>query len=484
MLSSTEVLIVGAGFAGLGVAAYLRGRGRSVRVLERADTIGGTWRDNTYPGCECDIPPALYSYSFAPQSTWSRARARQPEILAHLHELAGAAGLHEHITCGVAATACRWSKQAQRWYVTTDRGTTYEARFLAVAVGALNEPRIPRPEGTFDGPAFHTARWNHDIDLLRRRIAVVGTGASAIQLVPRLADIAAQVTVLQRTAPWILPRTTPRLPLPRPVRRGIEYWRAEARLPAITGAPGRLERHAMRHLHRHIADPSLRAALTPRYRIGCKRILFSDDYFPALNRDTVELVPSPVARLDGNTVVSADGSAHRADVLVYATGFHVSGALSSVPIIGRDGAVLLERWAREGAHAHLGITLSGFPNAFILGGPNTGLAHTSLLTMFESQFRYAAAAMDATDRDGVDALEVDDDAPARFGAEMTARSAGTAWTSGCASWYLDRDGVNRSLWPDFAWRYRLRTRRFDRENYHVPALTAESSPTPFPSVSE
>lgn len=480
MLSFTEVLIIGAGFAGLGAAVHLHRLGRDVRVLERADSVGGTWRDNTYPGCECDIPPALYSYSFAPQATWARGRAGQPEILAHLHDLAGAPGLRERITCGVAATGCRWDERTQRWHVTTDRGTSYESRFLIVAVGALNVPRIPRPAGTFDGPAVHTARWDDALDLTGRHVTVVGTGASAIQVVPRVAEVAARVTVVQRTAPWILPRTLPRLPLPRPVRRTLEYWRAEARSSAFTGSPDRLEARALRHLHDQVADPALREALTPHYRIGCKRLLFSDDYYPALGRGNVELVPSPLARLAGDSVVTADGREHRADVLVYATGFHVSGALASVPVAGRDGKILLEQWAREGAQAHLGITVAGFPNAFVLGGPNTGLAHTSVLTMLESQFRYAAAAMDATDQEGVDALEVDEQAPARFAAEMADRSAGTAWTSGCDSWYLDRDGVNRSLWPDCAWRYRLRTRRFDRENYRVPASVIEPSPASFP----
>ena len=480
MSSPTEVLIIGAGFAGLGTAVHLHRRGRDVRVLERADSLGGTWRDNTYPGCECDIPPALYSYSFAPQATWARGRAGQPEILAHLHELADEPGLRERITCGVGATGCRWDEHTQRWHVTTDRGTTYEARFLVLAVGALNVPRIPRLDGTFDGPAVHTARWDRSLDLTGRRVAVVGTGASAVQLVPRLAEIAAHVTVVQRTAPWILPRTAPRLPLPRPARRAFEYWRAEARLGSFTGSPDRLEARALRHLHDGVADPALREALTPRHRIGCKRILFSDDYYPALSRDNVELVPSPIARLAGNAVVTADGREHPADALVFATGFHVSGALASVPVAGRGGVVLLERWAREGAQAHLGVTVSGCPNMFVLGGPNTGLAHTSVLTMLESQFRYAAAVMDGTDREGVDALEVDERAPARFGAEMAARSAGTAWTSGCDSWYLDRGGINRSLWPDYAWRYRWRTRRFDRENYHVPVSAMEPSPVSFP----
>ncbi|WP_435277777.1 flavin-containing monooxygenase [Rhodococcus yananensis] len=460
---ASEVLVIGAGFAGLGAAAYLRGRGRDVRVLERADTIGGTWRDNVYPGCACDIPPALYSYSFAPQHP--RSRGTQPEILDHLGALADRHGLREHIVCGAAATDCRWDEAAGRWHVTTDDSTRHEARFLVLATGALNIPRTPRLDGTFDGTVVHTARWDDSLDVTGRRVAVVGTGASAVQVVPHLASVARHVTVVQRTAPWILPRRKP-IRLPRKLSRVAEYWRGESFVPALTGSSRRLETRALRHLHDQVPDPRLRAALTPDHTTGCKRILFSDTYYPALGRSNVDLVTAAATGLTPDAIVTADGREHPVDVIVHATGFHVSGALASLPVTGRDGTRLLDVWARNGAQAHLGTTVAGFPNAFVLGGPNTGLAHNSVLTMTEAQIRYVGAALDAVDRAGARSCEVTAEAEQAFADEMVRRSEGTVWTSdGCRSWYLDHRGVNRSLWPDYSWRYMLRTRRFDRGNY-------------------
>lgn len=459
----SEVLVIGAGFAGLGAAAHLHRRGRDVRVLERADTIGGTWRDNVYPGCACDIPPVLYSFSFAPQD--ARSRGSQPEILAHLDSLADHHGIRDRITCGVAATGCRWDEQSGRWHVTTSGGDTHAARYLVLATGALNIPRIPRLDGTFDGRVVHTARWDPDLDVTGKRVAVVGTGASAVQVLPALAATARQVTVVQRTAPWILPRRKP-VRLPRALSRAAEYWRGESFVPALTGSSRRLEKRALRHLHAQVTDPDLRAALTPGHAAGCKRILFSDNYYPALSRPNVELVTAAATGLTRDALVTADGREHGADIIVYATGFHVSGALASIPVTGRDGARLLDVWARDGAQAHLGTTVAGFPNAFVLSGPNTGLAHNSVLTMIEAQIRYAGAAIDSVERSGAHSFEVTRRAQESFAAEMAERSVGTVWTSGgCSSWYLDREGVNRSLWPGFSWRYVLRTRRFDAENY-------------------
>ncbi|KOS55626.1 flavin-containing monooxygenase [Rhodococcus rhodochrous] len=462
-----EALVVGAGFAGLGAAAHLRRRGRDVLVLERGAALGGTWRDNTYPGCECDIHPALYSYSSAPQATWARGRATQPEILAHLHAFAAENGLDDRIVYRTAAAACRWDESTGRWHVRTDHGPAYAARFLVLATGALNVPQIPRLDGSFGGPAFHTARWDHDARLTGRRVGVIGTGASAAQVIPHLADVADHLTLFQRTPAWVLPRRAQRLPLPHRARRTVEYWRGEALVPALTGSGrrlARLEYRALRHLHRQVPDPDLRRVLTPPHRIGCKRILFSDSYYPALVRDSSTVVTSPIAKLHPHGVRTADGRDHAVDVLVYATGFRVSAALAGLPVVGRDGCTLLERWGRDGASAHLGTTVAGFPNAFLLGGPNTGIGHTSLLFMIESQLRYVAAAMDAADREGA-ALEVRAAAQREFADEMRRRSSGTVWTSGCRSWYLDRGEVNRSLWPASSWGYRLRTRRFDRENY-------------------
>ncbi|WP_413767396.1 flavin-containing monooxygenase [Rhodococcus pyridinivorans] len=465
----TEVLIVGSGLAGLGAALHLARRGRTVHVLERSPGPGGAWRENTYPGCECDIHPALYSYSFTRLAGWSSGRAEQHDIFRHCRYLADEVRRIARLTYDTEVTSCRWDDTDARWHVRTRPGALHRARFLILATGALNVPRIPRIPGSFTGPVLHTAHWNHDLDLHGARVGVIGTGASAAQLVPALVDHGSRVTVFQRTPAWVLPRPRTGLPLPYRARRTIEYWRNETLVPALTGSKRRrtaLEARALRHLHTQIPDPDLRLALTPSYRIGCKRIVFSDTFYPALGHPTTTLVTSPITELAADTVRTADGRQHEIDLLVHATGFHVSAALMHLPIHGRNGAGLQEIWARDGAAAHLGTTVAGLPNAFVLGGPNTGVGHTSVLFMLESQFRYIAAALDETERTGADALVVREQAQHRFTAFVHRESAASTWTrGGCRSWYLDREGLNRSLWPGPTWRYRLRTRTFDSRNY-------------------
>lgn len=465
----TEVLIVGGGLAGLGAAHYLTRRGRTVHVLERSSGPGGTWLENTYPGCECDIHPALYSYSFTRLPGWISGRADHHQILRHSRLLADRIHRVARVDYDTEVTDCHWNDTDARWHVHTRSGTLHRARFLVLATGALNVPRIPRLPGSFAGPVLHTARWNHDLDLRGARVGVIGTGASAAQLVPALIDHAGRVTVFQRTPAWVLPRTRTRVPLPYRARRTVEYWRNETLLPALTGSKRRraaLEARALRHLHAQIPDPVLRRALTPSYRIGCKRIIFSDTLYPALCHPTATLVTSPLTELAADAVRTADGRWHEIDVLVHATGFHVSAALMRLPIHGRNGVSLQEVWARDGVSAHLGTTVAGIPNAFILGGPNTGVGHTSVLFMLESQLRYVAAAFDETDRTGADALVVREQAQHRSTTRIHHDSAATTWTrGGCRSWYLDREGINRSLWPGATWRYRLHTRAFDLHNY-------------------
>lgn len=464
----TEVLVVGAGLAGLGAALHLAARGRTVHVLERSTGPGGTWRENTYPGCECDIHPALYSYSFTRLPGWSSGRAGQHDILDHTRHLADQVRRTARLDYRAEVIDCRWDEDEARWHIRTHTATV-RARFLVLATGALDTPRIPRIPGTFTGPVLHTARWNHDLDLTDARVGVVGTGASAAQVIPALTDLGSRVTVFQRTPAWVLPRPRTRLPLPHRARRAVEYWRNETLVPALTGSMrhrAALEARALRHLHGQVPDPGLRQALTPSYRIGCKRIVFSDTFYPALNHPATSLVTSPVTELTGDSVHTADGRRHEIDVLVHATGFRVSAALMRMPIHGRNGTTLQETWARDGATAHLGITVAGLPNAFLLGGPNTGVGHTSLLFMLECQFRYIAAALDATDRAGVDALVVRAEAHDRSTARVHRDSAATTWTrGGCHSWYLDREGLNRSIWPGPTWRYRLNTRTFDSRDY-------------------
>ncbi|MGW0043794.1 flavin-containing monooxygenase [Rhodococcus sp. NPDC003348] len=468
----TRVLVIGAGFAGLGMAAALQRSGeRDFLVLEKAGEVGGTWRDNTYPGCACDIPSVQYSYSFAPGAGWSAARAAQPEILDYLRGVG--AGFRDRIVFGAEVAQGRWDEDAARWYVSTADGRRFAARFLVVGTGALHLPKLPRIPGmeTFTGPAFHTAEWDHTVDLDGKRVAVIGTGASAVQVVPEIASRAGELHLYQRTPAWVLPARGMRPPrLPR-LARTVEYWRGEALVPALAGPPAasaRLRRRALRHLHRHVDDPALRRALTPDHRIGCKRILHSDSYFPALTRPGVEVVTEAVERITPEGVVTADGVSRPVDVLVHATGFRVAGSLARLPLAGRDGVTLQQLWHRGGIRTHLGITVAGLPNAFLLSGPNTGLGHNSVVFMIESQVRYVLDAIATVDRAGAVALDVREDAQDAFHRDVQRRLRRAVWsTGGCTSWYLDGQGVNHSLWPGFSWRYRLRTRRVRPEEYQL-----------------
>ncbi|MFE3291076.1 flavin-containing monooxygenase [Rhodococcus sp. NPDC059234] len=468
-----HTVVIGAGFAGLGMAAGLVRAGRSdFVVLEKADDLGGTWRENIYPGCECDVPSVLYSYSFSPNSRWSGVRAAQSEILRYLGRVADEHRIRERIEFGVEVANARWDESGARWHVRTTTGREYVARFLVVATGALHLPKVPTIPGaeSFRGAQFHTAHWDHSVDLAGKSVAVVGTGASAIQVVPQIADRAGSLQLYQRTPPWVLPRRE-RLPVPRTalgakVLRGLTYCGAETLAVGLNGHPALvrpLERRALRHLRRQVGDPALRATLTPDYRIGCKRILRSNTYFPAVAGPRTEVITERIAEIRPHAVVAADGTVRPVDVIVYATGFRVAGALAGMPLVGRGGVGLQQRWLRDGIRTHLGITVSGLPNAFLLTGPNTGLGHTSVVFMIESQVRYVLAAMDLVAGAGARAIDVRADAQAEFHEELHGKLATAVWsTGGCRSWYVDAQGSNHSLWPGFSWQYRMQTRRVDR----------------------
>ena len=478
------VLVIGAGFAGIGAAAVLGRAGYDVLVLERADRVGGTWRDNRYPGCACDVPSALYSFSFAPSPRattgtgggWSRRFAAQPEILAYLDGVVRRLGLGRSIRCGVEVLAAAWDEAALVWRVTTDAGTL-TADVLISACGALSEPAPPQVPGldAFGGPVLHTARWTPGTDLTGLRVAVVGTGASAVQVVPELARRAAELVVLQRTPPWILPRHDRPLPRGRAraprLARAWAYTRQELLEPALVHRPELLavaERHALAHLRRQVPDPGLRALLTPGYRLGCKRVLLSDDYYPALVRDTVELVPSALARLEPGAVVSADGARRAVDAVVLATGFRVSDPPIAHRVQGRDGVLLADAWRPTGMQALRGTTVTGFPNLFLLTGPNTGSAHTSMVHVIESQLRYVRDALDVMRERDVVAIEPTAAAQRAWTEDVRRRMRSTVWaTGGCESWYADGEGRLTALWPGSSVRLRLRTRRLDVREYRA-----------------
>lgn len=492
-MTDVEVAIVGAGFSGLAMAVRLLGAGETdIVVLERAGGVGGTWRDNTYPGAACDVPSHLYSLSFAPNPRWSASFSAQGEILDYLQHCAERFGVTPYVRFGHQVTSMRWDSDAQRWRVETSGGD-FSARYVVSAQGPLTEPSLPQVEGLgdFGGEVWHTARWRHDVDLAGATVAVVGTGASAVQVVPELAKVAGHLDVYQRTPAWILPRRSKPIPrwqqrafaLAPPLQlalRAAIFWSREATYLSFgRWARGRnpAQRMALAHLRASVPDPALREALTPDYAIGCKRILLSDDFYPAVSSPHVELVARAVSRFSATGVVDAAGVERRADAVILATGFHATDPPSARIVFGEGGCRLADAWA-GGMEAHRGTTVAGFPNLFLLVGPNTGLGHNSIVYMIESQVPYVAAAIAATRAAGAVELSVRPDAQAAWSSRVQRAMSSTVWTTGgCASWYLDRSGRNTTLWPGFSWQFRSALRRFDAASYSmVPPRVGASSP--------
>ncbi|WP_232631009.1 flavin-containing monooxygenase [Methylobacterium sp. Leaf118] len=486
-----DLAIVGAGFSGLAMAirADRAGFGRFL-ILEKGERVGGTWRDNTYPGAASDVPAHLYTLSFAPGADWSRLYPRQAEIQAHLEDLVARHGLGSRLRLGTTLRGAAFDAASGLWRIETDRGSL-SARILVTAVGALHHPALPDLPGlaSFSGETVHTGAWNPACALTGRRVGVVGTGASAVQIVPAIAEAAARLTLFQRTPPWILPRgdrpygaRARRLlrigPLRRLYRAGL-FWRREVlallgftRVSHLTAGGEALARA---HLRAAIPDPALRRRLTPAYRLGCKRVLLSDDFYPALLRPNVDLVTAPIRAVRPRGVVTADGTEHPLDVLILATGFSPAGSFDRLDIAGRGGLRLAQAW-RTGADAFRGISVAGFPNLFLLLGPNTGLGHNSVLLMVEAQVDHVIGALRLLRRHPGRALEVRPEAQGRFRAGIDARLADSIWArGGCGSWYLDGQGRNRTLWPGTVTSYRLGTRRLRLRDYALRAPDADGS---------
>ncbi|QWF82611.1 flavin-containing monooxygenase [Amycolatopsis sp. CA-230715] len=487
--TETEVVIVGTGFSGLGMAIKLRKEGREdFVVLEKAEEVGGTWRDNTYPGCACDIQSHMYSFSFEQNPDWSRSYSPQPEIWKYMRGVAAKYDLYPYIRFGQEMTGARWDADEQRWHVTTKNGDEFVSRFLTLGVGALHLPQIPRLPGIekFEGAAFHSAQWDHDVDLRGKRVAVVGTGASAIQFVPRIAKDVERLHLFQRTPPWIMPKPDfampgwakalfAKVPGTQRLYRDALYWMLEARAIGFNGHPGVMKLGqllAKRNINRGVKDPELRRKVTPDYTMGCKRVLISNDYYPALARDNVDVITDGVTEVREHSVVDGSGVEHEVDAIIYGTGFHVTDAFDDLQITGVDGRNLGKEWSSEGMRTHLGITVSGFPNLFFLLGPNTGLGHNSVVFMIESQISYVAEAMGLVESSGAAALDTREEAQDRFNAEIQEKLEKGIWTQGgCKSWYLDAKGVNRTIWPGFTWRYWLQTRKVDSASYDLVGRT-------------
>ncbi|GAA0998774.1 flavin-containing monooxygenase [Subtercola frigoramans] len=483
-----DVIIVGAGFAGLGMGTRLaRENTHSFLILERATEVGGTWRDNTYPGVACDVPSQLYSFSFRPKPDWSRVFAPGAEIAGYLRECARSEGLLPCIRFSTELLEARWDDRQGLWRLTTSGGD-YTARVLVTAAGRLSEPRLPEVPGlgSFAGDTFHTAAWRHDVSLEGRRVGVVGTGASAVQLVPAVAEQAAELVVFQRSAPYIVPRGDRAYtddekrgfrdhPDTLAAARSEYFWAAEEGFAQKLDGSASARRHrdlALGHLQAQVEDPILRSAVTPDYQIGCKRVLFSNDYYPALARPNVTLEPSPVASVDESRVRSAGGAEFDLDVLIMATGFHTTQLPFASRIVGRNtgadglGETLADHWS-EGMTAFASTVVYGFPNLFIIDGPNASLGHNSAITMIETQIDYIAGALAfgtlAAQGGHPEVLEVSATAEAEYTAELDADSSSTVWlTGGCRSWYLDsRSGRQTLLWPGPAHTFQAKNGVFD-----------------------
>jgi cation diffusion facilitator CzcD-associated flavoprotein CzcO len=489
----TRVAIVGSGFGGLGAAIRLKREGiDDFVILERAGDVGGTWRDNTYPGCACDVESHLYSLSFALEPGWTDRFSRQPEIWRYLQRCARDFDLAPHLRFHHEVRAAEWSATAAAerpsWRIDTTGGTVW-AQTLVLATGPLSAPAMPDLPGLdrFEGRAFHSARWDHGYDLAGRRVAVIGTGASAVQFIPEIQKQVARLVVFQRTPAWVIPR--PDAPIPEwrrrlyarvpPVQRAVrlliylyrEAWILVFRRPAVMA---RVQRLAERFLARSVADPALRAKLTPRYAMGCKRILLSNDYYPALTQANVEVVTEPIVEVRARSIVTADGVERPVDAIVFGTGFRVTDQPVADRIRGRDGRTLGETWAGS-PKAHLGTTVAGFPNLFLLLGPSSGLGHNSVVYMAEAQIDHLLSALRYMRRRGIDALEPTDEAQRAFVAGVDRRMRGTVWVAGgCKSWYLDRTGRNSTLWPDSSWSYYRRASAFDARDYAATPAPAHA----------
>jgi cation diffusion facilitator CzcD-associated flavoprotein CzcO len=482
-LEHVRVAVIGSGFGGLGAAVRLRREGiTDFVVLERADAVGGTWRDNSYPGCACDVPSHLYSFSFAPNPDWPRAFSGQEHIRAYLERVTDTFGLRPHLRFGAEVRQARWDGERNRWHLTTAAGEL-TADVVVSATGPLSDPKIPDIPGIadFPGRVFHSSRWDHDFDLTGKRVAMVGTGASAIQIVPSIQPQVGSLTVVQRTPPWVMPRVDRgvsaaerwlhgKVPSTAKARRGLLWMIREFQVGAFVRHPKLLkaaERIAANHLRRSVKDPELRARLTPDYTIGCKRILLSNTYYPALSQPNTEVVTSALSEVRGSTIVTADGTEREVDAIVFGTGFHVTDMPIGDRVIGADGRTLAEHW-KDGMSALRGCAVDGFPNLLFIIGPNTGLGNSSMILMIESSLNYMADYLRTLAATGAAALDAKTTAVTSWNDEMQRRAARTVWnTGGCKSWYLDANGRNTTAWPGTTAEFRRATRQVKLTEYEV-----------------
>jgi cation diffusion facilitator CzcD-associated flavoprotein CzcO len=481
-----RVIVIGAGVGGIAAGVRMLQDGLDdLLIVDRADGVGGVWRANTYPGAQCDVPSHLYSLSFHPKPDWKRRYGDQAEILAYLEEVSTAHGLTPHLRLRTEVTSCEWDDQARHWLVRLSNldgpgGTesTREADVVIVAAGQLSVPAAPDLKGldSFAGPAFHSARWRHDVELAGRRVAVIGTGASAIQFVPEIAPSSAHLDLFQRSAPYTIGKSNrrysrleqglyARFPRLQAASRLRQYLWHEALGVPFTLAPWLMalpQRSWRRRMHRAVPDPQLREKLTPDYLMGCKRLLLTIDWYRTLKRPNVSVITAEIDEVLPDGIRTVDGEVHPADVLIFGTGFAASQFLTPMRVTGRAGRDLQTVW-KHGARAYLGTAVPGFPNFFLLYGPGTGLGHTSIIFMIESQLRWIRSALTALREQGLGWVDVRPEVQTTYDARFRAASARTVWESGCSSWYTV-DGKNINNWPGTTIGFRRRTRRFRIED--------------------
>jgi cation diffusion facilitator CzcD-associated flavoprotein CzcO len=490
--------VIGAGFSGLGTAIKLREAGvDDVVILERADRVGGTWRDNTYPGAACDIPSLLYSFSFAADPTWSRTYSPGEEIRRHIEAMVERFALGPLIRFGADVSGLEFNQHKGIWTISTSGGDRYRARTVVVAAGPLADASFPSIRGidTFTGHKIHSARWDHDYDLTGKRVAVIGTGASAVQIIPELVKTAGSVKVFQRTPGWVLPRVdvaTPgaakalfaKVPATQQAVRAALFYGHEAMATGLvwdSPVTSLIARAAKAHLHHQVKDPWLRRQLTPDFRPGCKRMLMSSDYYPALQADNCKLISWPIATISPAGIRTSEGIEHQVDCIVFATGYDVHLDGPPFPVTGLGGRSLNGEWA-AGAQAFKSASAHGYPNLFFTTGPNSGPGHNSLLVYAEGQIDYAVAGVTTVLRNDLRYLDVRDDVQRRYNERIQRRLKRTTWMSGCSSWYLTKDGFNAAMYPGFATQYLRQMRTFRRRDYELVAhqdaaatATAEAS---------
>ena len=484
-----QVIIVGAGFGGIAAAIELRRYGiTDVTILEKGPDLGGTWLYNSYPGAACDVPSHLYSYSYAQRRDWSRLCSPQAEILDYLREVAHALRVDQLIHTNVTVTSCGWSDTSCRWSIATAGGESYEADALVIATGQLHQPSRARIEGaeTFAGHSFHSAEWDHDYQLAGKRVAVIGTGASAVQFVPEIAPVLERMTIFQRSANWFLPRknrpyprivraAVERIPGLQAYRRGFVFLYTEALTMAIRH-PRTIGRIAAwrsgAFMRSQLKDLDIRDRAWPDYTFGCKRVLFSSAFLPTLQRPNVRLVTDAIERIEPSGIVTADDTLHEVDCIIWATGFKTTDFMFPIEISGSDGRSLRELWS-AGAHAHLGITVPGFPSMFVMYGPNTNTSGGSILVYLEAQAAYIRQAILQMRARGAGAIEVRPEVESASDRALQARFAGTAWTQ-CDSWYHDANGRIVTNWPGYMREYLKQTAQLDAGEYRFAALPARA----------